>query len=51
MRNFDRARLSDPLLIAGGALISLGVGFIYWPAGIIIAGLDCIAVGWALGAK
>ena len=51
MRNFDRTCLSDPLLIAGGTLIALGVAFIYWPAGIIVAGLACIAVGWALGAK
>jgi len=32
-------------------MITLGIGFIYWPAGFIAAGLLCMAVGWVLGGK
>jgi hypothetical protein len=50
-KSFERAQLSDPLLIAGAAFITLGVFFVYWPAGFIVLGLFCLASGWALGAK
>lgn len=37
--------LSDALLAAGAAAISIGIGCIYWPAGIIAAGLFLMTVG------
>lgn len=37
--------LSDALLTAGAAAMSIGIGCIYWPAGIIAAGTFLMAGG------
>tara|TARA_Y100000114_G_scaffold67646_1_gene61998 strand:- start:12918 stop:13070 length:153 start_codon:yes stop_codon:yes gene_type:complete len=36
------------LQIIGLLAIVLGVGFIYWPAGLIVAGLSCALMGFLL---
>lgn len=33
-------------IVAGGALVTLGAAAIYWPAGLIVAGLLLIAAVW-----
>ena len=41
-----RFRNELALDLAGLALIAWGVAMIYAPAGVIIAGLACLALGW-----
>lgn len=36
------------LFFAGLALIAVGVGFIYWPAGVIVAGLFLVVNAFLL---
>lgn len=33
------ARRYDALTLAGAGVIALGVSYVYWPAGVIVAGL------------
>lgn len=37
---------SGLLAVAFVALVALGVGLIYFPAGVIAAGLGCLALQW-----
>jgi len=37
--------LSDALLASGAAAVSIGIGCIYWPAGIIAVGAFLIVTG------
>lgn len=40
--------LSDGCIVMGALLVALGIGLIYWPAGIIAAGLLLIALGFVV---
>jgi hypothetical protein len=35
--------------LAGAGLVAYGVGLIYQPAGVIVAGLLAVAAGWLVG--
>lgn len=41
--------LDDVLFVLGAALITAGAGWIYFPAGLIVAGLFCLAGGALYG--
>ena len=36
------SKTAQILLIAGAVLLTIGVGAIYWPAGVIVAGCLCV---------
>lgn len=38
----------DALLVAGAGAVSGGVGLVYLPAGLVVAGLFLLAAGWLL---
>jgi len=40
--------LSSIIQVAGLALVSVGVGLIYIPAGITILGISCVLIGLSL---
>ena len=40
--------LSDGCIVMGALLVALGIGLIYWPAGVIAAGLLLIALGFVV---
>lgn len=42
-----RGAVTTALDVAGALLICAGVACIYWPAGIVLAGVACIAASWA----
>ena len=37
--------LSDACIVMGSCAVAAGIGFIYWPAGVIAAGLVLVALG------
>lgn len=41
----DRARLWDVLAVSGLLLLTVGVGFIYWPLSFIVPGLALLTAG------
>jgi len=45
-RRLTRDLVTTILDAAGAALVCIGVGFIYWPAAIILAGLAVLAVSY-----
>lgn len=44
-----REVLSDSLLIAGGAAVSVGMGLLHIAAGVITGGIIAILFGWLIG--
>lgn len=44
-----REIISDCLLVAGGAAVSIGVGLFHIAAGIIVGGVLAMAFGWLVG--
>lgn len=40
-----RARIAEVLTLIGGALAAVGVGFVYWPAGLIVGGVALCVFG------
>lgn len=43
----NRGTVTTVLDVAGALLICAGVACIYWPAGIILAGVACVVASWA----
>ncbi len=41
-------RASLPLIWLGSVTISVGIGFVYWPAGVIAAGILVCLIGFVL---
>ena len=41
----ERITLSDVVVCVGALLIAAGVGCIYWPAGVVAAGVVLVAIG------
>ena len=44
-------QLDDYLLMGGCVLVAVGAGLIYFPAGVIAAGVEMIGIGFLVGAK
>lgn len=40
--------MANMLQVAGIAAIAVGVGFVFWPAGIVCAGVGAVLFGLAL---
>ena len=34
------------LIVVGAVLVSIGIGMVFLPAGLVLAGLAAVAVGW-----
>ena len=39
-------RFAAFLAASGAAVVSLGVGFIFWPAGLVCAGVELVLAGY-----
>jgi hypothetical protein len=49
-QSWARQHLADLLIVSGGVTVSTGVGMIYLPAGVIVAGVLAIVAG-VVGAR
>ena len=41
-----RAGMTTAMELAGIALMVAGVGFVFWPAALIVAGIALVLLGW-----
>lgn len=39
------SRIQRGAVVVGAVLVAVGVAFIYWPAGLIVAGLGLVSAG------